>query len=153
MEDIRQGDIPGVQLRRRLVISSRQPQEVWPFLAQPELLASWAASSLRSDPDAPDKTVLERYTGESLIIEEVEVLSAEEPTTLVMGLRQIDGAGNPATIVTLGLTQVDAGCEVMVFQEGFQQLPLSSCMTAWELARVRWTEALERLAEAASPPV
>ena len=146
MEAIRDGDIPGVQLRRRAFVPNLSAAELWPNLVEPKLLGEWLADRAELEEGASDRFHLERLWQGNLIREQAEVLSMDEPKRLVIGLREIDGAGNPGTIVTFELTPAEGGCEVMVFQEGFQQLPLSVCLTAWEHARTRWTEALKRLA-------
>ena len=150
MESIRQGDIPGVQLRRRLEIRGRTPEELWPYLVDPQRMAGWIAERVTVESGPPMVFHLERTSRGAPVREQAEVLTIEEPARLVVGLRLLDGAGNPATMVTFELARSDDGSEAGVFQEGFQALPLSSCLTAWEHSRTRWTEALERLADAAT---
>lgn len=81
--------------------------------------------------------------------EYVEVVERIELERLVLGFRQLDAGWTTATKVTVELAQSELGCGVNVFQEGFQQLPLSIGLTAWEHSRTRWSRALERLAEIA----
>jgi hypothetical protein len=60
-------------------------------------------------------------------------------------------AGWPGkTRLTLRLHPTPSGCELDVLQQGFQRLPLSLCLTAWESYRRRWRDSLARLALAAA---
>ncbi|MES1245528.1 MAG: hypothetical protein ABUT39_28240, partial [Acidobacteriota bacterium] len=47
-EAIRQGDIPGVQLRRRQALAV-SPDEAWRWLTEPDRLALWLADRVESD--------------------------------------------------------------------------------------------------------
>lgn len=152
MEAIRQGDIPGVQLRRRVDVPGVTPSEVWPFWIGADGLNAWLcdrarvepgpALVLRLDSDRPGGSVRREYA---------EVVESLEPRRLVLGFRQLDAGWTAATKVTVELAPGHGGCHVMVFQEGFQQLPLSLGLTAWEESRARWARALERLARVAAP--
>jgi len=146
MEPIRQGDIPGVQLRRRADVPRRMTEQIWPYWLQAELQRLWLCERSRIEPGPP--TVIWLETGESstqLLKEYVEVVERVEPERLVLGWRELDAGWTAATKVTVEFEPTATGCGVMVFQEGFQKLPLSIGLTAWERYRRRWTEALERL--------
>lgn len=123
MEAIRQGDIPGVQLRRRQALPL-PCEEIWPWLVEDEKIARWLPA-----------------TGERRTTRD-----SEAPRRLVLAWEE---AGWPApTRVTLQLHEAAAGCEADVLHQGFERLPLSACLTVWEAYRRRWREALERLAAA-----
>ena len=124
MEAIRQGDIPGVQLRRRQLLPL-PCGEVWAWLVEPERLERWLPTA----------------AGESR-----RTLEAAPPDRVVLVWEE---AGWPApTRVTLQLHPAAGGCELDVLHQGFERLPLSACLTVWEAYRRRWREALERLAAA-----
>ncbi|MGH2625176.1 MAG: SRPBCC family protein [Anaerolineales bacterium] len=126
MEAIRQGDIPGVQLRRRQALPL-SCEEAWRWLVEPERLARWLAPAAGErrrtlEHDPPHRALL----------------SWEEP-------------GWPVpTRVTLTLHPAGGGCELDVLHQGFERLPLSTCLTVWEAYRRSWREALARLAVAVS---
>jgi uncharacterized protein YndB with AHSA1/START domain len=146
MEPIRQGDIPGVQLRRRVEIPGRTPEQVWPFLLEPERQCRWVCDRSHLEPGPP--TVIRLESGDpskGVLREYLEVAEQRQPKRLVLGWRELEAGWTAATKVTIEVEGSANGCEVMVFQEGFQKLPLSSGLTAWESARRRWARALARL--------
>jgi uncharacterized protein YndB with AHSA1/START domain len=122
MEAIRQGDIPGVQLRRRQALPWGC-DEAWAWLTEPERLERWLPAA----------------EGERR-----RTLETASPHRVVLAWEE---AGWPApTRVTLQLHPAAAGCELDVLHQGFERLPLSACLTVWEAYRRRWREALARLA-------
>ncbi len=146
MEGIRQGDIPGVQLRRRVNVPQSSPERVWAFWVEARKQSRWLCDRARIEDGPPTVFWLESDDPLGGTVREVaEVIERAEPQRLVLELRQLDAGWKAATIVTVELAPSEDGCEVMVFQEGFQQLPLSAGLTVWEHARTRWTRALERL--------
>ncbi len=150
MEGIRQGDIPGVQLRRRQLVLGMTPAGLWPHLAEPVKLSQWLADRVRSEPGPPVVFRLETdQPNDSAREEYAEVVEWSPPRRMVLGFRELHADWRSATSLTLELHPVAQGCEVMVFQEGFQQLPLSLGLTVWERSRLRWTAALGRLAQLA----
>ena len=147
MEAIRQGDIPGVQLRRRVEIAGRSPREVWSHVTEAERLSSWLADRARIEAGPPVVWRLESDLSEGTIRHEyAEIVERIEPSRLVLGFRELNAGWDTATRLTIELAPSAAGCEVAVFQEGFQQLPLSLGLTVWEHSRSRWEQSLERLA-------
>jgi uncharacterized protein YndB with AHSA1/START domain len=150
-ELIRQGDIPGVQLRRRQDLALT-PEEAWRWLVEPAKLALWLAR---------EAVVVEGPGGHLELIgtgdpEETEPLSHERGRTLeflpprlwVLSFEKV-GAGWPAaTRLTVRLHRAPGGSEIDVLQDGFQRLPLSAGLTIWEAYRLRWKNALARLAAA-----
>ena len=142
-EAIRQGDIPGVQLRRRqgLAVS---PDEAWRWLSEPDRLARWLAAQA------------ELAEGELLLAgegfrERGRTLEIVPPKLWVLAFERLDSGWGSATRLTLRVHALPSGSEVDVLQDGFQRLPLSTCLTIWETYRRRWRDALSRLAEVAVP--
>jgi uncharacterized protein YndB with AHSA1/START domain len=144
-EAIRQGDIPGVQLRRRQELAL-PPDEAWLWLVEPARLCLWLAEEaivgereiLLQSPGTRGETRRERGRTLEIVPAAVWVL-AFEPL----------GAGWTApSRLTLRLQPAPGGCELDVLQQEFQRLPLSLCLTAWESYRARWRAALARLAAA-----
>jgi uncharacterized protein YndB with AHSA1/START domain len=142
-EAIRQGDVPGVQLRRRQGLGI-SPEEAWRWLSEPDLLALWLAGRAEVE------------EGELLLTAEgfrergrtVEIVP---PKLWVLAFERLDSGWPAATRLTLRVHSVPTGSEVDVLQDGFQRLPLSVCLTVWETYRHRWRDALARLAEVAVP--
>ena len=148
VEQIRQGDIPGVQLRCRLDITAQQ-SDVWLWLTEPEKLGRWIADRAIPEPTRDDAITFETSdSSDSPVRERVVTLEARKPDRLVLNLQQLDAAWPVPTRVTFELTGHQGGTEVSVLQEGFAHLPLSDCLTIWETYRRRWRAALQRLAEA-----
>jgi uncharacterized protein YndB with AHSA1/START domain len=144
-EAIRQGDIPGVQLRRRQSLAV-PPEEAWRWLTEPDRLALWLAE--RAEGTA-EEVRLSGPDGE----ERARILETVPPKLRILAFEKL-GAGWPAaTRLILRVHPAGPGCEVDVLQDGFQRLPLSVCLTVWEAYRRRWRDALARLADVAVPTV
>jgi uncharacterized protein YndB with AHSA1/START domain len=154
-ELIRQGDIPGVQLRRRQNLALT-PEEAWRWLVEPAKLALWLAreatvvegpsGSLEltgtGEPEEPEMPGQERSQERGRTIEFLP------PRLWVLSFEKV-GAGWPAaTRLTMRLHRAPGGSEIDVLQDGFQRLPLSAGLTIWEAYRLRWKNALARLAAA-----
>ena len=142
-EAIRQGDIPGVQLRRRQALAI-PPEEAWRWLSEPDRLARWLAAQA----EMADGELL--LTGEGFR-ERGRTLEIVPPKLWVLAFERLDSGWSSATRLTLRVHALPSGSEVDVLQDGFQRLPLSTCLTIWETYRRRWREALSRLAEVAVP--
>jgi len=142
-EMIRQGDIPGVQLRRRQDLSL-PPEEAWRWLVDPDKLAQWLAREARVV-DGPEG-YLELTDAWQ---ERGRTLELLPPKLWVMAFERLDAGWPAATRLTLRLHRAPGGSQIDVLQEGFQRLPLSAGLTIWEAYRLRWKNALARLAEAA----
>ena len=142
-EAIRQGDIPGVQLRRRqgLAVS---PVEAWRWLSEPDRLAQWLAGRA----DATEGEILLTSEG---FQERGRTIEIVPPRLWVLAFERLDSGWSSATRLTLRVHATPSGSEVDVLQDGFQRLPLSTCLTVWETYRRRWRDALARLAEVAVP--
>jgi hypothetical protein len=153
MEAIREGDIPGVQLRRRQMLSL-PPEDAWRWLVDPEKLVLWLADEAEMEPDPKGSLLL---SGSSPRVdpppgpwrERGRTIEQVPPTVWVLAFERLDAGWPAATRLTLCLHPAPGGCEVDVLQEGFQRLPLSWGLTAWESYRARWRTALARLAATA----
>ncbi|HEX7181983.1 MAG TPA: SRPBCC domain-containing protein [Thermoanaerobaculia bacterium] len=139
-EAIRQGDIPGVQLRRRqdLALSA---EEAWRWLAEPGKLALWLAREAEVD----EGGFLLR--GEDGGRERGRTIEIAPPKLWVLSFERLDAGWPAATRLTLRIHRTPEGSQIDVLQDGFQRLPLSIGLTVWEGYRVRWRTALARLAE------
>ena len=142
-EAIRQGDIPGVQLRRRQALSI-SPEEAWRWLSEPDRLSAWLARSAELGEGELNLTS-DGFRERGRTIELVP------PKLWVLAFERLDSGWTSATRLTLRVHAVPSGSEVDVLQDGFQRLPLSSCLTIWETYRHRWRDALSKLAEVAVP--
>lgn len=144
-EALRQGDVPGVQLRCRRRLAAPLV-EVWAWLTEPAKLSLWLA---RPEPQgASIGKVLElRSPDESgeLVCERAETLEIEPPRRWVLAWRRTDEPWPTSTRLTFELDSRDDECELSILQEGFAHLPLSDCLTIWEFYRRRWQTALDRL--------
>jgi uncharacterized protein YndB with AHSA1/START domain len=151
-EPIRQGDIPGVQLRRRQGLPVA-PEEAWRWLVEPERLARWLAR----EAEVSEAGLQLQGTGAagepepSPWREQGRTLERVPPTLWVLAFERLDAGWPAATRLTLRIHRTAAGSEVDVLQDGFQHLPLSICLTVWEAYRHRWRDALARLASALTP--
>jgi hypothetical protein len=159
VEAIRQGDIPGVQLRRRLALPLA-PEEAWRWLVEPEKLTGWLAATASVE-GAGSGVVLLIETpapvpasspAAGLWRERARTVEWAPPRRWALAWERL-GAGWPvATRVVLEVHPAPAsaagGCELDVLHQGFERLPLSVCLTVWESYRRRWRLALERLAAA-----
>jgi len=142
-EAIRQGDIPGVQLRRRQALAV-SADEAWRWLSEPDRLALWLADKA----EVVEGELL--LTGEGYR-ERGRTIESVPPKLWVFAFERLDSGWSSATRLTLRVHPLASGSEVDVLQDGFQRLPLSSCLTIWETYRRRWRDALSKLAEAAVP--
>ena len=149
VEAIREGDIPGVQLRCRQLLAL-PAGEAWRWLVQPERLARWLGDRAEVVPGSGGSL---RLSGQDEAGAELEergrTLEISPPLRWVLAFERLDAGWMAATRLTFEVTALSPGCELSVLQQGFHHLPLSLCMSAWEAYRRRWREALARLAEAA----
>ncbi len=147
VEAIRQGDIPGVQLRRRQGLRGVPVEEAWAWLTEPPKLEAWLCDRARVDPGPGGGIELIHTTPAGERHDRGDTLKIEPPNRWVLLFG--DRAWSATTRLTLEALPGEDGSEVAVLQQGFQALPLSECLTIWEDCRRRWAEALERLAVAA----
>ena len=150
MEAIREGDIPGVQLRRRQGLELSR-EEAWAWLTEPAKLALWLAD----EAEVAEGSLLLRGSGPRVDPpagpwrEWGRTIEIAAPELWVLAFERLDAGWPAATRLTLRLHDNAAGSELDVLQEGFQRLPLSWGLTVWESYRTRWRVALARLAEVA----
>lgn len=148
VHDIRQGDVPGVQLRCQQQLAA-PVEDVWPWLTTTERLERWLVPRVHADLGPRGNLLLESVDDTGVVRQEVaETLEQEAPHRWVLSFRQTEPPWPAATRLTIELTPVESGCELSVYQTGFAHLPLSDCLTIWESYRRRWRTALARLAEA-----
>ncbi len=151
-EAIREGDIPGVQLRCRQALAL-PPEEAWLWLIEPARLARWLADEAAVEP-GPRGSL--RLTGDgsgeagqgAAVRERGTTVEYAPPRRWVLAFERLDAGWSAATRLALEIHPHAAGAELDVLQSGFQRLPLSLCLTVWESYRARWRAALRRLAEA-----
>ena len=152
VEAIRQGDIPGVQLRRRQGLTLT-PDEAWRWLVEPAKLALWLAAEAEVDAGPGGGLHLTGTEASGVPLRERGRTLEIAPASLWVLAFEREGAGWPAATrleLRLHPTPVGGGggCELDVLQQGFQRLPLSLCLTVWESYRLRWRTALSCLAAA-----
>jgi len=159
-EAIREGDIPGVQLRCRqpLPIS---PAEAWTWLVEGAKLRLWLAAEATVEPGSQGSLQLfepgagsESGAGRR---ERGKTLVWASPRQWVLAFEHLDAGWTAPTRLTLAVhphssdVSVSTVSEIDILQHGFQRLPLSLGLTVWEAYRRRWRTALARLAAAAAP--
>lgn len=149
-EAIREGDIPGVQLRRRQALAL-PPEEAWRWLVEPALLARWLADEAEVELGVRGGLRLAGQDGGAARRERGTTVEYAPPRLWVLAFERLDAGWGAATRLALAVHPHAEGAEVDVLQEGFQRLPMSLCLTAWERYRRRWREALERLAAESAP--
>lgn len=143
-EAIRQGDIPGVQLRCRRALAA-PVEAAWAFLVEPSKVETWLCRQARFESGIAEWTGPFDLDGEPT--ETVRSVETEPPRRLVGGLTQ--AGWTASTRLEFELIATEQGCELSVLQNGFEHLPLSISLTVWEAYRRRWRAALDRLASAA----
>ncbi len=150
VEAIRQGDIPGVQLRRRQELPVGV-DEAWRWLTSGELIARWLAAEATAVAGPEGSLSLAGLDERGRPYrEEATTLAWEPPDRWAVSFLRLEAGWGATTRLTFELAGLPAGCELSVLQQGFEHLPLSECLTVWEAYRKRWREALERLAQALS---
>jgi hypothetical protein len=142
---IREGDIPGIQLRarRRLAIDRA---EAWRWLTERERLQRWLADRVEVDTGPHGGLKLERDAPAGPVIETATTERIEPQRSWILSFRRDDRRWEAATRLELTLLAADGACDLDVLQAGFHLLAMSSCLTIWEEYRHRWRDALERLA-------
>jgi uncharacterized protein YndB with AHSA1/START domain len=140
-----------VQLRCRRALAL-PPAESWRWLTEPSRLRLWLAEEVEATA-IPGGALLLASAADGRR-ERGETVAVEPPRRWVLAFRRLDVAWPAATLLTLEISPQPRGSEVSALQSGFQDLPLSTCLTVWEDYRRRWRSALERRAAASalSPP-
>jgi len=143
-EAIREGDIPGVQLRRRRQLTGASVATVWSWLTEPARLVLWLADEAQVELREGGALRLTRGHSPRPEVELGETVHLEAPRRWVVSFRR--ERWSLATRLELEITDGRTGAELSVLQSGFERLPLSEGLTVWEAYRRRWTVALDRLA-------
>jgi uncharacterized protein YndB with AHSA1/START domain len=144
-EEIRQGDIPGVQLRYRHHLTTT-PEIAWSWLTRLEKQSLWLADRATPDPSTTSTVLLESVDSSGRSTKEKLVpVRAVAPHRWIVDLQDLDGTWPVPTRVEFELTPSSEGTEISVLQKGFAHLPLSDCLTIWESYRRRWRHALASL--------
>jgi hypothetical protein len=138
-EAIRQGDIPGVQLRYRQLVAVASAQ-AWEWLTEPAHQVKWLADAVEREGEALLLRRPESQEGERVLTRELVA-----GRRWVASLERLDAGWEVATPLVFEVRQTAGGSELMVFQSGFERLKLSIGLTEWERYRKRWREAFERL--------
>jgi uncharacterized protein YndB with AHSA1/START domain len=149
-EAIREGDIPGVQLRCRQPLAI-PPAEAWAWLVEEGKLALWLAEAAAVEPGPQGSLVLTGGAGPGRR-ERGKTLAWAPPRQWVLAFEHLDAGWTAPTRLTLAVHPhqegADPAAEIDVLQHGFHRLPLSIGLTVWEAYRRRWRSALARLADA-----
>jgi hypothetical protein len=142
---IREGDIPGIQLRarRRLAIDRG---EAWRWLTERERLERWLADRVEVDASSRGGLRLERDRPAGPVIETATTERIDREREWILSFRQEDRRWEAATRLELTLLAAPGACDLDVLQRGFHLLAMSWSLTIWEEYRHRWRDALERLA-------
>ncbi len=150
---IREGDIPGVQLRRDVIVGA-DLAEVWRSWSEAARARTWLGDEVELDGRAGGSlAIVSTLPGGEVLRELGTIADWRPPHGFVAGVRLAHRGWDGSTRLTVRLQEDAASTRVDVLQEGFHELPLSVCTTAWELCRVRWSSALDRLeALFAEPP-
>ena len=145
---IREGDIPGIQLRQRQPLPIGR-DEAWRWLTEPRLVESWLADRARIDVGPRGGIVLERDAAPpaDIVVETGRTERFEAGRSWVLAFRRNDPRWEAPTRLELTLLDAATGCELDVFQGGFHLLAMSASLTIWEEYRGRWRRALARLRE------
>ena len=147
---IREGDIPGIQLRQRQYLGIGR-DEAWRWLTEPSRLERWLAERARVEPGPGGGFRLERATATpgGGVVETGRTERFDPPRSWVLAFRKDDPRWEASTRLELTLLDAAGGIELDVLQVGFHHLAMSASLTIWEEYRRRWREALLKLRELA----
>lgn len=149
-EGIRQGDIPGVQLRCRTMLDI-PVTAAWAWITEVDKLERWLATRIELTGGTQGRVALHHRAADgTLWNEEGKTLEVDPPRRWVLAFRRVDESWPVATRLSFQLSERADGCELSLLQEGFEHLPLSDCLTIWERYRRFWRAALADLAKACS---
>jgi uncharacterized protein YndB with AHSA1/START domain len=142
---IREGDIPGIQLRarRRLGVDCA---EAWRWLTERDRLERWLADRVEVDAGPRGGLRLERDSASGPVVETARTERIDRQRAWTLSFRREDRRWEAATRLQLTLLDADRACDLDVLQAGFHLLAMSSSLTIWEEYRRRWRDALEHLA-------
>jgi uncharacterized protein YndB with AHSA1/START domain len=145
---IREGDIPGIQLRARRRLGIVRGL-AWRWLTERERLERWLADRVEADPGPGGGLRLERSSPAGTVIEVATTELIDRERQWILAFRQENRRWEAATRLELTLHDADGGCDLDVLQSGFHLLAMSWSLTIWEEYRRRWREALDRLVRVA----
>lgn len=148
-EAIREGDIPGVQLRREVVLAASR-EDVWRWLTEPERMERWLGDEVVIVCEG-ELELRGRAAAGGQLSERLRTVSLEPRRRWVTAFERLEQGWECATRLSFELSGEEP-CRLAVVQQGFERLSLSRCLTVWEFYRRRWRGALTRLAEAMTPP-
>jgi len=148
VEDIRQGDIPGVQTRCRRRLPLKSSAAVWSWLVERKRLESWLADEVAMQGPGPDRLELRSGSNHDEVVERATTLRIEEPRRWVFEFRRLNAGWTASTQLTFEISPDRGGFHLSVLHEGFQRLSLSMGLTVWEAYRERWRKALAALESA-----
>ena len=144
---IREGDIPGIQLRTLQRLPIRRA-EGWRWLTDPRRLERWLADRAEVEPGARGGFRLERdlpsptpapssAPKSSTVVETGRTERFDPERAWVLAFRKEDRQWEATTRLELSLLDADDGCDLDVLQAGFHLQSMSACMTIWEEYRRR----------------
>ena len=145
---IRQGDIPGVQLRYEKSFAL-SVERLWPWLTEPRRMVRWLADRVERHPLDEAGWVWHGVDPSGRpFVEEARRLTVDETAgdrrRWIATFERADDGWESATRLVFELSG-DGPCRLAVLQQGFERLSLSRCLTDWELYRKRWRLAFDRL--------
>ncbi|MDX1384048.1 MAG: SRPBCC domain-containing protein [Thermoanaerobaculia bacterium] len=144
-ETPRRGDVPGIQIHLRRGFGESR-STLWSWLTEADRLRSWLADRAEVDLGEAGGFRLESLREDAgPVVETAKTLALEPESRWELEFRRDDPLWEGTTLLEWGLHDARDGCELEVFQEGFQRLALSSCLTIWEDYRRRWRACLDRL--------
>lgn len=149
VEAIRQGDIPGVQLRVRQPVAA-SIDELWRWLDERDRWTSWACDRWEAAEEGDAAHWLTDEPDGATTIETLTPLRSEPPLLLEVAFRRPEW--DTPTHVLFEIARGPSGdattAELSILHRHFERLPLSHGLTLWEHYRRRWRAAGERLAGA-----
>ena len=144
------GDVPGIQIHMVRRFRAARP-DLWRWLTDGDHLRRWLADEVRVDLGDGGGFRLETLREDAApVLETGSTIALDHERRWCLEFRREDPLWEGVTILDLTVRDTEGGCELEVFQEGFQRLALSSCLTIWEEYRSRWRAALDRLEQASS---
>ncbi|HEX2463861.1 MAG TPA: SRPBCC domain-containing protein [Thermoanaerobaculia bacterium] len=143
---IREGDIPGIQLRARRRLGVDRA-EAWRWLTERDRLQRWLADRVEVDTGPRGGLRLERDTTAGPVVEIARTERFDPQRAWILSFRREDPHWEAPTRLEIALLEADRACELDVLQNGFHLLAMSWSLTIWEEYRRRWRDALERLAD------
>ena len=141
--EIRQGDIPGIQLRcdRRFGVSAAT---LWRWLSEPARMRRWLAEQVEEDPG--EVRLTSRAEDGSPLVERGRTVERRDGRLWILAFERLDDGWEMATELRFELTPGEDS-RLTVLQRGFERLSLSRCLSVWELYLRRWRQPLAQLSD------